>query len=211
MNISLSGSVNSGGTEISDPSIKNRLIVAATELFAEQGFAGTSVREICTRADASVPMISHYFGSKQGLYDAIIGQFSDTAFDVPLRLIAKPPATRDEFLLRLEMFISETFNALLPLAPIFRIRAREQEGFIGLSQFRAGLNDFLIAAKDAGHIRSTLDVPLVSNIILDRLGNQIVYANSVGDREKTVLNDKEYRDTWITANVDVLIQGLAGN
>ena len=87
-----------GGSIISDPSMKNRLLAAGTELFGEKGFAGTSVRDICTAADASVPMISHYFGGKQGLYDAVLGHISGDVFDVALRLLQGELRSRDEFI-----------------------------------------------------------------------------------------------------------------
>ncbi|MFM2075545.1 MAG: hypothetical protein RJB34_1850 [Pseudomonadota bacterium] len=53
---------------------RNRLLDAALQLFAEQGFAKTSIREIAQAAQANVASISYYFGDKAGLYRAV---FSD--------------------------------------------------------------------------------------------------------------------------------------
>lgn len=92
-------------------------------------------------------MIHHYFGSKQGLHDTIIDEFKTATFQVPLRLIAKPPKTREEFLLRLEMFLSETFQALVAQAGVFRVIAREQQGYELTSQFHAGLTTYLTEAQ----------------------------------------------------------------
>ena len=52
--------------------VRNRLFDSATLLFAEKGFDSVSVREICTHATTSINMIHHYFGSKQGLLNAIV-------------------------------------------------------------------------------------------------------------------------------------------
>lgn len=48
-----------------------QIIQSAEELFAEKGFAGTSVRDIADKAGINVAMISYYFGSKEKLLEAI--------------------------------------------------------------------------------------------------------------------------------------------
>ncbi|MFT3901636.1 MAG: TetR family transcriptional regulator [Niabella sp.] len=47
------------------------IMQAAVNLFAEQGFTKTSVRQIAEAADVNLAMISYYFGSKQELLEAI--------------------------------------------------------------------------------------------------------------------------------------------
>lgn len=48
-----------------------QIITAAEKLFSEQGFSGTSVRDIAKNAQVNVAMISYYFGSKEKLLEAI--------------------------------------------------------------------------------------------------------------------------------------------
>lgn len=154
-------------------------------------------------------MIHHYFGSKEGLFNAIIEEFTSATFDVPLRLIAKPPKTKEEFRLRLEMFISETFRALLGQAPVFRILVREGKGFVGMSRFHEGFASYLKAAQGAGFLSAELKIELVTGLVLDRLGNQVMYAATSQNDQPNVLNDDGYAEQWLTANVAVLIHGLA--
>ncbi len=55
---------------------RERLLMAAMRLFAEQGFARTSTREIALAAGTNIASISYYFGDKAGLYRAA---FTDQA------------------------------------------------------------------------------------------------------------------------------------
>lgn len=49
---------------------RQRLLGAALRLFAQQGYARTSTREIAEAAGVNVAAISYYFGDKAGLYRA---------------------------------------------------------------------------------------------------------------------------------------------
>ncbi len=51
---------------------KSRLIEAAGEMFAQQGYRATTVRDICNRAGTHVGSVNYHFRDKRGLYAAII-------------------------------------------------------------------------------------------------------------------------------------------
>ena len=51
---------------------KEKILAAATKLFAQKGFDGVSIREICKEADVNICMISYYWGVKKELYQGII-------------------------------------------------------------------------------------------------------------------------------------------
>jgi AcrR family transcriptional regulator len=51
---------------------RQRLLAAASELFAERGFDGTTTRDIGERAGADPALIARYFGSKAALYLAAL-------------------------------------------------------------------------------------------------------------------------------------------
>jgi TetR/AcrR family transcriptional regulator len=50
---------------------RKAVLLAAEKLFAEQGFAATSMRDISTASGVSHPLIHHHFGSKDELYTAV--------------------------------------------------------------------------------------------------------------------------------------------
>ena len=51
---------------------REHILVAAEQLFGDQGFDGTSVRDIAQSARVNLAMISYYFGSKEKLLEALI-------------------------------------------------------------------------------------------------------------------------------------------
>ncbi len=64
------------------------LLKAASKLFAEKGFEAVTTRNLAEAADVNIAMIAYYFGSKDGLFKAIIEErFPKTV--AKLRLIQK--------------------------------------------------------------------------------------------------------------------------
>ena len=55
-----------------EPKTRERLLETAIAIFAEKGYAGTSVREIVEQAGVSKPVLYYYFQSKEGLFLAIL-------------------------------------------------------------------------------------------------------------------------------------------
>lgn len=51
---------------------RERLLQAASRLFAEQGYRGASVRDICNHAGANPGAVSYHFGGKRQLYRAVL-------------------------------------------------------------------------------------------------------------------------------------------
>ncbi len=51
---------------------KEHIINVAIDLFAEKGFEGTSIRDLAAKAEVNIAMINYYFGSKEGLFEAIV-------------------------------------------------------------------------------------------------------------------------------------------
>lgn len=61
---------------------KPALLKAARDLFARQGYDGTSIKEITSRAKANLGAVTYHFGTKEALYNEV------------LRQLAEPLATR---------------------------------------------------------------------------------------------------------------------
>ena len=50
---------------------KERILGAAEELFAQHGFAGTSLRQVTSRADVNIAAVNYHFGSKENLINEV--------------------------------------------------------------------------------------------------------------------------------------------
>lgn len=78
------------GKPSSDP--RQRLLDAGLKHFANRGYAGTSVQDITEEAKVTKPTLYYYFGSKAGLFQALV----DQAMEERLRLMreAAPPGKK---------------------------------------------------------------------------------------------------------------------
>lgn len=65
-----------------------RILAAATEAFAEHGFAGARVEAIAAAAEVNMRMIYHYFGDKGGLYVAVLEDLLGALREAELRPVA---------------------------------------------------------------------------------------------------------------------------
>ena len=58
-------------------STKDRILGAAEELFAQYGFAGTSLRQVTGRADVNIAAVNYHFGSKENLVNEVFRRRMD--------------------------------------------------------------------------------------------------------------------------------------
>lgn len=56
-----SASVNAGAT-------RDRILAEACKLFADKGFRGTTIAEVCRKAQANIAAVNYHFGTKEKLY-----------------------------------------------------------------------------------------------------------------------------------------------
>ncbi|HXW37618.1 MAG TPA: TetR/AcrR family transcriptional regulator [Nitrososphaerales archaeon] len=51
-----------------------RILQAASKLFAERGYSNVSIRDVCREGGTTAPVIYYYFGNKRGLFEAVTGK-----------------------------------------------------------------------------------------------------------------------------------------
>ena len=68
-------------------STKDRILGAAEELFAQHGFAGTSLRQVTSRADVNIAAVNYHFGSKENLVNEVFRRRMDEMSERRLALL----------------------------------------------------------------------------------------------------------------------------
>ena len=189
-------------------STKERLLASGALVFAERGFEGGSVREICRRAEASGNMVHHYFGSKAGLLDAIVERFGAEVLAVPMRLLKTPAKSRDDFASRIEMLFEATLDACMEHRALMMVVAREQAEPPVLAEYAARLIKFLEQGKRKGFVRKGLDAKMVSGAMLDRITAQVELGPWMKRSHGVDLSDRRYKKRWCAANVDLFLYGM---
>lgn len=67
---------------------KNKILLAAKKLFAEKGYEGTGVRQICDEAGVNISLVSYHFGGKKNLFDSLFHHFYRPLVTSELELIS---------------------------------------------------------------------------------------------------------------------------
>ena len=187
---------------------RERLLLAAMRLFAEQGFATTSTREIALAAGTNIASISYYFGDKAGLYRAA---FSERAphpdKDVPA--FTDPGATLRESL--------TAFYAML-LGPLkqgdlarlcMRLWFREmleptglwhEKIDNGIKPAHAGL--MLVLGRHMGIAKPGDDVARLAFCIVGLAIQMMVTRDVIDELSPQLLDSDAALDTWIARLVD---------
>lgn len=90
---------------------RERLLAAASQVFAEKGFTGATTREIVALARVNIASLHYHFRDKRGLYLAVFGQFIDATLELhPLPAELNLPLPAEQ---RLAIFIETALRRLL--------------------------------------------------------------------------------------------------
>jgi AcrR family transcriptional regulator len=72
-----------------------RILDAAETLFAERGYAGTSLRDVAARVELRIPSLYNHFPSKDALYAAVLARGIGPVLALLGEFAAQPAASRD--------------------------------------------------------------------------------------------------------------------
>ena len=190
-----------------DNATPDRILEAATELFGEHGFARTTIRQIAERARANSALIYYYFGSKNGLLDALISGVQSAVHANLERAVGVEGTPRQ----KLERFIRLQVDLLRRRSPLLRLLLREmlnRSGPTSSTVHRAIEPNLALLARllregmDAGEFRR-VDPQLAARTLIGSLLVPVVLAPLVlGD------DDEELRARLPDHVVDLYMRGI---
>ena len=159
-----------------------QIMEAAEKLFAEQGFAGTSVRDIAEAAHVNLAMISYYFGSKEKLMEAM---FHHRGVDFKLQLENILQNKNLSPIQKVEKLIDDYIERIFKKQSFHKIMAREQmvsnsspitEQIYEMKQRNFSLIKELIhQGQKAGQFKKNIDISLLM-MTLTGTSSQLVTA-----------------------------------
>jgi len=92
---------------------------------------------------------------------------------------------------------------------MFALSGRLFSNQLAFENYSYQLVQFLNAGKAAGIVRQELDPDMLTGMILDRLGNQILYASWIKETGgENIMSDGPYKKRWLGANFDLMLNGI---
>src|SRR5690349_12684177 len=74
---------------------KEKILDTAEQLFSEQGYAATSLRQIIAKAEVNLAAIHYHFGSKEELLDELVHRKAEPVNDERLARLAQVERAAD--------------------------------------------------------------------------------------------------------------------
>jgi AcrR family transcriptional regulator len=121
------------------PTKEEHIMMAAEKLFAANGYNGTSVRDIASKAKVNVSMISYYFGSKENLMEELFKWRMEEGLNFAKNIVENNNLTEIE---KIDAFIDNFVNRVQRLRDFFLLVHTQQV----ISQNK-NIQNFLRASK----------------------------------------------------------------
>ena len=199
----------------------DRILDAATVLFAERGFAETSLRTITSTADVNLAAVNYHFGSKKELIQAVFARFMGpfcNELDRQMALLEADIQSGKD--VKLERILFAALKALLTSTQEIGDRPQRFMRLVNLSysQSQEHLRQYMVThyQKSYGHfiamIKRTMP-EMDSTVFYWRLYFMLgaaVFNLSSYDPIRAILQLEYHEDTSLEEAIDLLVPSLVG-
>jgi AcrR family transcriptional regulator len=200
--------------EEGSPQVRQRLVEAAIALARERGFQAVGLRQIASAAGVTPGMISYYFGSKSGLYEAMIDATYQQLIERMRATLERPSTDGDPIARLVDLQISTLADTpWLPPLLVREVLARDSPLRDFLSERIAKgpgvlIPQMLRREMESGRIRDDLD-PLLVMLAIFGMGMVPYLMQPVAGRALGYQLDDDFRDRLIAHVRALLARGLA--
>ncbi len=193
-------------------SARDRLIACAATIFAQRGYAATSVADIAVEADISKSTVFHHFASKQALYLAVIESAAQD-FTQTLETVLDQSGPLEQ---RLRDFQSQHMAHILTNAWVTQLVLRELQKTDSehskhliedvLSRNFQRLVHFIEAGQQAGALTATIDPSVAALTIIS--SNVFFFQHRHVLKHLPGFSDHDNPQQYTEKVIDLLIHGL---
>ena len=198
----------------SSRSVRERLLRAATKLFARSGFAGTTVDEVVEAAGVNKRMVYHYFGNKERLYQAVLAEAYSGLETIEIHTAEKShdlDALTGEIVRRYFGFLRDhpEFVRLILWENLNDGRGLQGANFrLSKDPMLAALDRYLQEGVAAGRIRSDMDA---RHLLISIIGLCLVYSSNrytLSQALRLNLGSPKVREYGIQHVTRLLLEGI---
>jgi AcrR family transcriptional regulator len=188
---------------------RRRILDAATELFVERGFAGTSIRDIAEHLGMTKGSLYYHFSSKEELLLAMLGPLIDAIEDFVAA--ARPTGTPSTALVRrlVEMLDEHrpVLRAMLADPAVVRAKAR---GYVPerIAELQQLLNGAPDALDSVAMLRARCALAVIHAGVLAPHGEECGPDGSAVPRQRLAEQDKEFITRAALAVLGIPIQAM---
>lgn len=199
-----------------DKATAERLISAATAVFAEKGFDGATVKEIAKRAGVNISLISYHFNGKEGLFRTCLERFGNERLKDAEKILTTPE-NADDLRAKLRLWMRQFLQCHVDENQVCSILHREnilEHKFIWdifegtfLKSFGA-VAKFFESAKKRGIVKKETD-PLITGAML--YGSLIHVGRTQAIQKKWMgvsIENEKYRDQVVEQFTAILLNGI---
>ncbi len=192
------------------------ILQIAEKLFAENGFDGTSVRQIAKEADINIAMISYYFGSKEKLLETLLF-YRGSDFKIQIENILSQDS---DYLQKVDAIIALIVKRIHNNRRIYKIvhfefqnpgRTTDFQNYIDFKKSNYQLLEkFIVEGQNKGVFSKNVNKQLITTTILGTYFN--LYYNkkffqAMHSMEEE-FNFEEYIDTHLIPHIQKTIKAL---
>jgi TetR/AcrR family transcriptional regulator len=163
---------------------RESLLDAARTEFAANGYSGARIERIAVAAGANKQLIFHYFGSKDGLYAAVVSHMFSTAPTTGETAAAPPEAVKRQ-VAELAGWFARTPGAAVAITECASGQTLPEAAVATVASWRWRASAYLRSAIDdgqrQGHFRDDVDAQAVVDLTLGSIvGRSILDQNGAG-------------------------------